>query len=108
MCPQPAVTQTVPGGKRSSRDGRHTTLTLSFRRTRLANFTSAMSRLNVSGATKYKTLTTCVCEKQCQVCNLYAYRSFLLAANVIGVARIFVAGGGGCTLFLPENLINFF
>ena len=49
-CPQPAVTQTVPGGKRSSRDGKQTTLTLSLRRTGLASLIIAMSRLNVLGA----------------------------------------------------------
>jgi len=48
--PQPAVTQMVPGGKRSSRDGKQITLTLSLRRTGLANLTNAMSRLNVCGA----------------------------------------------------------
>lgn len=52
VCPQPAVIQVVPGVTYSPLSGIQATLTWSFNLIGLANFTRAMSRLNVIGAEK--------------------------------------------------------
>ena len=54
VCPQPAVTHTVPGGKLSEGSGRQATLVSSVSLTGRTSFTNAMSRLNVLGAENVK------------------------------------------------------
>lgn len=94
--PQPAVTQTVPGGKRSSRDGKQITLTLSLRRTGLDSLTIAMSRLNVLGAAIAPHFTThdtagSVKAPDTPSCNLYNLKKKLAHLWNVDLYKLFLS-----------------